>query len=155
MARPLFRWDHTNPRQKAIQQGKRLYSGTLGVYPQSESEDPRNNTWRSILLSENPKARGFAARAQFDDDTAARSLQKLSDLSLSSYSSFEDPRVREQADRFLNAYSVGVGRIIDPKTAVLPENIGRQFGIGPFDYSIQDPNAGNAGIFPSRGPGVA
>ena len=154
MAKPLYRWDQTNPSQKAIQQGKRPYSGTLGMFPESESEDPRANMWRARLL-DNPKARGFGARAQFDDDTAAQSYQKLYDLSLNSYSSFDDPRVRDQADRFLNAYAVGVGRIIDPKTAVLPENIGRQFGIGPFDYSIQDPSAGNAGIFPSRGPGVA
>lgn len=154
MAQPLYRWDQTNPSQKALQQGARPYSGTLGRFPESEAEDPRDNMWRARLL-DNPKARGFGARAQFDDDTAAQSYQKLYDLSLNSYSSFEDPRVRDQADRFLNAYAIGVGRIIDPKAAVLPENIGRQFGIGPFDYSIQDPNAGNAGIFPSRGPGVA
>ena len=154
MARPPYRWDQTNPSQKALQQGKRPYSGTLGQFPEAEAEDKRDNMWRARLL-DNPKASGFSSRAQFDDDTAAQSYNKLYDLSLTPYSSFEDPRVRNQADRFLNAYAVGVGRIIDPKTAVLPEDISRRFGIGPFDYSIQDTNAGNAGIFPSRGPGVA
>jgi hypothetical protein len=72
------------------------------------------------------------------------------------YSSFQNPNVRNQADNFLDKYALGVGRIIDPKTAVLPENIALRYGIqSSGDYFIEDAKKGNANIFPSRGPGVA
>lgn len=155
MSAPLFSTNYTRPFDKAYREGKRPDSGTLGVYPRSESDDPRDNQWRAKLI-DNPKARDFFPGAQFADDRAAEAYDSLQDLSVTPYSSFQDPNVRSQADRFLDKYALGVGRIIDPNTAVLPENIALQYGIqSKGDYFIEDAKKGNANIFPSRGPGVA
>jgi hypothetical protein len=111
--------------------------------------------WRSQLL-DNPNAPDFFTRAQFGNESAAEAYDSLRDLSVNPYSSFQNPNVRNQADNFLDKYALGVGRIIDPKTAVLPENIALRYGIeSSGDYFIEDAKKGNANIFPSRGPGVA
>lgn len=147
MSKPLYRWDQTNPAQKALQQGKKPYSGTLGRFPESEFDDPQRNMWRARLL-DNPKAPGFSARAQFSDDTAALSQQKLLDSSLSPYSSFQDPNVRFLADKFLDGYSAAIGTILNPDEAVTPERLRAR-------YFLQPPTEGNAGVFPGRNNGVA
>jgi len=147
MSRPLYRWDQTNPAQKALQQGQKPYSGTLGRFPESEFDDPRKNMWRARLL-DNPKARGFSTRAQFPDDIAAQSQQKLYDSSLSPYSSFEDPNVRLLADKFLDGYSAAIGTILNPDEAVTPEQLRAR-------YFLQQPTDGNSGLFPGRNNGVA
>lgn len=155
MPAPLFNSNSTKPFDKALREGKRPDSGTLGVYPRSAFEDPRDNMWRAQLL-DNPKVPDFFTRAQFGNESAAEAYNSLRDLSVNPYSSFQNPNVRNQADDFLDKYALGVGRIIDPKTAVLPENIALRYGIqSSGDYFIEDAKKGNANIFPSRGPGVA
>jgi hypothetical protein len=91
MARPPYRWDQTNPSQKALQQGKRPYSGTLGQFPEAERRIKETICGVHAFWTTQRRQDLVRVRPQFDDDTAAQSYNKLYDLSLTPYSSFEDP----------------------------------------------------------------
>jgi len=144
MVRPLFSWDKTNPREKAL--NKNPYNGTLGLYKEADFDPPSKNTWSSNL-KDSPKAASFNSRAQFQDEDAFESQQKLLDLSYTPNAVFRDPAVNDLANSFLSKYSAAIGSILNPEEAITADRLAM--------YFKEQPSAGNAGLFPGRSKGVA
>jgi len=103
-------------------------------------------------MKDNPDYRDFYTSSKFPDETAALSQQKIGLASQSAYSTFADPMVKSAADRFLDAYSVGVQRgLVEQDKAVFPENLAA-FASESATSRINDENV--KGEFPSRGVSI-
>lgn len=152
MAAPLYGKRKTSPADLAWRRGDGPDSGTLGEFRESDT-DP--NSFRDAWVAkvkENPDYGPFYTSAKFPDETAALSQQKIGLASQSAYSTFSDPRNKFVADRFLDAYSVGVQRgLVEQDKAVFPENLAA-FAAESATSRIDDENV--KGEFPSRGVSI-
>lgn len=149
MAAPIFNTRKESPSDLAWRKGESPYRGTLGEFKKSDT-DPTSfrDVWVS-KMKDNPEYRDFYSSAQFPDETAALSQDKINVSSQSAYSSFPDPNNKLKADRFLDAYSAAVQRgIIEQDKAVLPENLA-YLTTESATSRINDENV--KGEFPSKG----
>ena len=153
MAAPIYGTRKTSPADLAWRRGDAPDSGTLGEFKESDT-DPNSfrDSWVA-KMKDNPDYRDFYTSAKFPDETAALSQQKIGLASQSAYSNFSDPRNKLTADRFLDAYSVGVQRgLVEQDKAVFPENLA-VFAAESATSRIDDENV--KGEFPSRGVSLA
>lgn len=152
MAAPIYSTRKTSPADTAWRRGDAPDSGTLGEFKDSDL-DPASfkDSWVA-KMKDNPDYRDFYIGAKFGDETASLSQQKLDIASRSAYSNFSDLRNKLAADRFLDAYSLGVSRgLIEQDKAVFPENLAA-FAAESATSRINDENV--KGEFPSKGVSV-
>ena len=152
MAAPIFRTRYDNAAEKAWREGRGPAEfNQLGPNPEGPF-DPKGLKSKFVSQKDNPDPRAFVS-SRFDDETADRSREKISTMSMTDYPLFTrrdgsaDDVTNDTAISFLQKYA---------KSPFIENKISSQSIIASEEATAgsneRSPNT--AGKFPSQGVGV-
>lgn len=116
--------------------------------------DPKQLNNPFVSQKDNPDPRGFATNSRFDDETAARSFEKISNQSLTDYPSFGEEDRNIAATSFLEKYAQSVDRgLIGEDERISSATLGR-IASQPAAAGSNERSPNTAGKFPNQGVNV-